>query len=601
MTDRRRFRLVPVFLPVLAILAIAGCGDRSAEDGVILATVGDRVVTADYYQQRLARLQENQLPIDANGQPHDMTTVAGKRAFLEVIIDKELMVAKALQLGYQEDTSVKAALERLDDYHAMVFFWQDAIGDPSRFVSEADLEHYYSRLGEIRHCDYIITDTRAEALAAREAALAGLDWQELADRFHYNPGTPLERLRVGVGWGSFRDDFQRPVFAVDKGGITEPVETEYGWWIIRVNDITSDRKPELESIKGEVLAGVAKRKEQQLRDELIAQVRQDRNYHMDEEVLRLVFAGLPPGEQLIDPQTGQPTAQADLRPLTVSSQDYGKVLMRYELSTGPVEVTVADIKTQFDRQNIFDRPKQEEGLGSLRTKLRSTVERTLMSDEAKRRGYFEDQRVKDASFTRIEEMLVERVHREIVSFDQHVSLEELQAFWDEHGEFYHRPERRSGTMVRAATLENAHLARQAALDASQNWSQIVRMYNNDPNLTRTLGKVHQVPSDAEGPVRDTLFRLTVGEISEPVEMPGGWGVIQLDRIHAEERPVLSDMSEIVAQRIRNQRSDRALRQLLDEWREEFAVKVDEDRLPDLPSWEEARRIAEQTQPSAPGL
>lgn len=601
MTDRRCFRLVSFLVPALVLLVLAGCGDQSAEDGVVLATIGDRVVTADYYQQRLARLQENQIPRDTQGQPHDMATVEGKRAFLEVIIDKELMVAKALQLGYHEDTAVKTALERLDEFHAVDFLWRDEIGDPSRLVTDADLEHYYSRFGEVRHCNYVITDTRAQALEARQAALEGLDWQALADRFHHNPGTDIERLRVSVGWGTFRDDFQRPVFAVDEGGITEPVETEYGWWVIRVNGITFDRKPNLESMKGEVLASVAKRKEMQLRDELIARVRQERNYHMDEEVLRLVFEGLPPGEQLIDPQTGQPTPQADLRPLDVSTRDFDKLLLSYELTTGPIEVTVADIKTQFDRQSIFERPKKEEGLGALRTKLRNTVERVMITDEAKRRGYLDDQRVKDASFIRIEEMLVDRVHREIVSFDQHVSLDEMQAFWEENAEFYYRPERRSGTMVRAATLENANLARQAAIDEPQNWSQIVRMYNNDPNLTRTLGKVMQVPIDAEGPVRDTLFRLSVGEISEPVEMPGGWGVIQLDRIHAEERPVLSDMTEVVAQRIRNQRSDRALRQLLVEWREEFGVEVHEDRLPDLPSLEEAKRIAEQGQMMAPGV
>ena len=38
-----------------------------------------------------------------------MTTLEGKRAFLDVIIDKELMVAKALQLGYDEDTQIDAA------------------------------------------------------------------------------------------------------------------------------------------------------------------------------------------------------------------------------------------------------------------------------------------------------------------------------------------------------------------------------------------------------------------------------------------------------------------------------------------------------------
>jgi hypothetical protein len=422
-----------------------------------------------------------------------------------------------------------------------------------------------------------------------------MPWQELGERFHYNKDQDPERLKVNVAWGTFRDDFQRPVFAVGKGEITDIVETEYGYWVMKVHDITIEQKPDLDDIKGEVLASIAKRKEQLYRDELVAKVRQERNFTLDEDVLLIVYEGLPEGEVMIDPQTGQPTAREDLRPLAIPTADFGKVLLAYDMSSGRVEMTLADIKTQFDRQSVFDRPRKAEGLGSLRTKLRSNAERSLMMDEAIQRGYLTDERVTEASFTRIEEMLVDRVQKEIVSFEEYVSLEELQAFWDEHAEDYYRPERRSGTMVDCADLEKAQAARQALVDGSMNWHQVTRAYNRDPNLSRSLGRVLQIREDDTGPVRDMLFSLEIDELSEPFPIGDGWAVIQLDRIHPKEQPALGEVTEMVGQRIKNRRMDVALRNLLDQWREDFGVTVYEERLPALPSWEEAVQAASLAQ------
>ena len=64
---------------------------------------------------------------------------------------------------YEEQALVEEALGQLLEYNAMVFLWKDEIGDPSKYVSEADLDYYYSRLGERRDCDFLITDTEAQA------------------------------------------------------------------------------------------------------------------------------------------------------------------------------------------------------------------------------------------------------------------------------------------------------------------------------------------------------------------------------------------------------------------------------------------------------
>lgn len=601
MLDRHATRVASILGFIAALVLVAGCGGKRDDAEVILARVGDREITAKYFQQRLARLAQENLPRDESGQPMDMSTLEGKRSFLEVIIDKELMVAKAIQLGYLQDTKIQAALEHATEFQALNFFYNDRVGDPSRFVSDADLDYYYSRLGERRECDYLITEDPTTAAAARQEALLGVAWSELVARYHQSPTRPGQALKVTVPWGSYREDFQKPIFAVEKGGITEPFETEYGWWVVRVNDITWDRKPDLESIKREVLLSITKRKEQDLRSELLQQLRQERNYVLDEDALRAVFKGLPLGELFVDPDTNQPTTADQLRPLDVATADRPKLLQSYDTANGRYVLTVDDFKTEFDKLNVFDRPKQHEGIGMLRTRLHQIAEKAIATEEAERRGYREDPRVKQAAFALIEEVLVNMVQQEIVSYDENVSLEDLQEFWDKHEKDYILPERRSGNMVRCDDLESAQAAWQALTTNTLNWKQVLNQYGNDLELAKRLGKIVQVRADDAGPMPAILFALEIDEISEPFEMEGGWGIVQVTRVHQPEHPVLADIRESVAHTIRSVRQDRALRQLLDLWRDEFGVTVDEDKLADQPSWQEAIAMAGQASATRPRL
>ena len=99
MSFRRPLILSLVTGLLLALGLLAGCGGGPSEDEQILATVGDREVDVAYFKDRLARLEEAELPRRPDGTLHDMTILEGKRAFLNIIIDKELMVLKARELG----------------------------------------------------------------------------------------------------------------------------------------------------------------------------------------------------------------------------------------------------------------------------------------------------------------------------------------------------------------------------------------------------------------------------------------------------------------------------------------------------------------------
>ena len=600
MSLRRISPFAPVLLSVILVALVAGCGGGAVDDDAVLAEIGDRQVTAEYFKTRLVRLQEDQLPRDADGQLVDMATLEGKRSFLDVIIDKELMVAKALQLGYEEDTEIQGALAGMTEYNAMIFFWQDVIGDPSKFVSDEDLDFYYSRLGERRKCVFLITDFEKQALEAREEALAGTPWTELVHKYHSGATKGDTDPYLTVAWGQYRDEFERPVFAAEEGGFTEPIPTEHGWWLLRIDEVTEGRKPDLDEIRGKVLMSIAQRNENLRREDFKRQIRAERNFMLDEDVLAVVFEGLPESEPLLDPQTQKPTPREALQPLKTDSRNYDRILMSYDTSDGRYEMTVADFKATFDNQNVFERAKRAEMLGGLRTKLINAAERSMMVNEARQRGYYEDERVIKESFAKIEEMLVEKVHQEIVDYEEYVSMEELDAFWADHSQEYATPELRSGHMVRCADLETAQAARGVILAGEEAWKNILRDYGNDPEVSKVHGRVAQLPATATGPLRDTLFAMQKDEISEPFETPGGWAVVRLESIDAAAQPDLDEVTETVARRIKSQRKDAALRALLDEWTQEFGVKVYEKRLAAMPSWQDAVQEALKAQMTVPG-
>ncbi len=594
----------PTFFRVLTLAALlaalAGCGKTPVSDDSVVAKIGDRTITAQYYKQMLGKMKPESLPRGENGEPVDTATLDGKQAFLDVLINKELMVAKAIQQGYDKDTQVQMALGHLLDYHAMIYFWEDVIGEPAKTVSEEELQYYYSRLGEKRSCDFLIADFESDAIKARDAARAGTPWAKVSADYHAQSADPNRPTSLVVPWGQFADEFEREIFAVPEGGITEPIPTQYGYWVVKVNQITQEPKPELDAIRVRVLDSIRKRKINLAQEDLKLQVREKHNFVINEDALLVVFNGLPAQEHIIDPATGKPTPREQLLPLVVPSEHLDEVLFSYNLSTGPIVFSVGDYKARFDEMNVFDRAKKVELLGNLRTKIEDEAEKIILLDEARTRGFMEDPRTVTAAHRQLEEMLVERVHEDQVAAEQYVAPEELNAFWQEHAADYAVPEVRNGHIVVCKDRATAEQARDALVkraDEPNIWKQVNKLYGSIPKLEREFGRLHQVRADAKDvPGKDLFFSLPLNELSQATQIPEGWAVIKCEGITPANQPKLEEVSEAVGQRIRATRKDTALSAKLAEWRTEFKVDVNSKILAAMPSLAELTKPAEDLKP-----
>ena len=84
---------------LVMVLALTGCANNSENEadgsqsdlqssGVLLATVGDVEIRSAYYEDRLAMLEEKELPKGDDGKTADLLTIEGKKKFIEVLVNE---------------------------------------------------------------------------------------------------------------------------------------------------------------------------------------------------------------------------------------------------------------------------------------------------------------------------------------------------------------------------------------------------------------------------------------------------------------------------------------------------------------------------------
>ncbi len=568
------------------LLSAGGCGGKGGDENLVLATVGDTPITKGYYEARLAKLDASELPHDENGYPLDTSTEEGKLAFLDVIINKELMAAKARQMGYDKEDQVAGAQKAMMEYQAGTALHKDLIEGPANSVSEEELQEYYKNLGEVRKCSFLITNFYDDAMKARQEVIDGRLWDDVADEYHDGAKSPSGTYQISLQWGRYDDSFENAIFSLKEGEISMPVETVYGWWLLRLDGTEQVEKPPLEEIKDRVLTSIRMRKINLSRKKFMEESRAKHDVKVDEDALWIVYQGLPEGEVMLDPVTKEPTPRDQLKPLNIATTDMDKFMYQARLD-GKLQVsTIGDYKLAFDAMNVFQRPKRTDMLGGLRSKIYEAIDRQLIVQEAKERGYMDKPAVRDEVNGKVEEMMVTKLFNDVVSFDKQVTPAQVSAYYDEHSADFVVPEARKGHVLYCADEAAGQAAAAAARDGA-GWDDLLGQYDsNRANLDRK-GETDLYRANASDPVKDALFSLSnEGDVSDPFAVNEQWVVARLDEIQPAHQQSLQDATEQIGQIIRARRQDESLKKLLAEWRGEFDVVIHKDRLAKLRSWED---------------
>lgn len=578
------------------VLGAAGCGGKSEkpaagadkEDGRVVVSVGDRKVTAGYYVSRLQKMAQNDLPRGEQGQAVDTGTAAGRRAFLDVIINKELMVLKARELGYDEQEDVKKLIEAVTYYQSIQVMKTDLIQKPGEVVPDEEIAAYHERRTQVRHFAFIICNFEADAAKARQAILDGGLWETVAEEYNDGSRGPSDDYRMQLQYGTADDMFERPLFELGVGEVSRPIESVYGYWIVRLDSVATVRERPLDDEYRERIRATIAQKRAKLREAtFLKESRERHEFKYDDAALWIVFNGLPEEEPYLDPATQKPVAKELLRPLDVPASELGRFFfsVRFDKDEEPQVWTIGDYKAKYDEMSVFQRPKRNTLLGGVKNKLfGDMVDQGLWAAEARERGFDQDPRVIAEANERSEQHMLSLFHDEVVKYDEHVSMEAIRALYDENPRVYRVAEERRGRILMCESREAAEAAR-ADLAGGQPWSAVFAARNKSAGGTPE-GQI-TINEFAESVDRDQLFALAKpGDLSAPFSSHDRWCVVMLDNVTpGRQRPVDEVINEVGA-RVKRKRQDEALQALLAQWRNEYPVKINERVLDSLPSWEE---------------
>jgi len=188
-----------------------------------------------------------------------------KRMLLQFVIENQLMAAAA-----EKDTLDKAAdFEARLAYHRRRAlrdaYYEKAVRGG---VSEDEAKKLYDeKIGSVKpepeiHARHILVDTEDEAKAIAERLNKGEDFATLAKEKSKDKNADGGDLGF-FGKGQMLKPFEDAAFALEVGKISEPVKTQFGWHIIKVEEKRDRPAPKFEDVKDPIMAQLMQQKAQE--------------------------------------------------------------------------------------------------------------------------------------------------------------------------------------------------------------------------------------------------------------------------------------------------------------------------------------------------
>ncbi|WP_370231753.1 peptidylprolyl isomerase [Cognatishimia sp.] len=99
---------------------------------------------------------------------------------------------------------------------------------------------------------HILVETQEEAQAIATEIRAGADFAETAIAKSTGPSGPRGGALGWFGPGQMVPQFEAAVAALNVGEVSDPVETQFGWHVIILNDKRTQEAPTLEQVRQEI-------------------------------------------------------------------------------------------------------------------------------------------------------------------------------------------------------------------------------------------------------------------------------------------------------------------------------------------------------------
>ena len=190
----------------------------------------------------------------------------------EEIISREIFVQEAQKQGLEASPDFKVQMEMAREailIRDLFTTWQ-AKNTPSDTELKAEYDKFVAaNSGKEFKARHILVEKEADAKAIIASIKKGAKFEDIAKKQSKDPGSGAKG--GDLDWAnpsSYVSEFTEALVKLEKGKMTEtPVKSQFGWHIIRLDDVRQAELPKLEEVKPQVA--------QQLQQQKLAKFQED--------------------------------------------------------------------------------------------------------------------------------------------------------------------------------------------------------------------------------------------------------------------------------------------------------------------------------------
>jgi len=271
-----------ILLPIAFVVLAGGCIERRDlsppdEEPVVALIDGEALLKKEF---------ELLLPEDYQ----NTLTAEEKKAYLEKWITTELLYREALRQGLGPTPEIRVKLEQYKKDLVADRLVQDVLRKRA-LVSEAEVKAYYEEhekeyTQEFR-VSHILLNTLEDAEKVKKLTeKAGFYW--LAKKYSVDKHTRRGGDLGFLSKGNMIPEFEKVVFNMKVGEISDIIETDFGYHIIKLTDVRPARhKLKFEDVKDQITNMLLMKKRAAVYDSLITSLREGTDIEVIDKELKL--------------------------------------------------------------------------------------------------------------------------------------------------------------------------------------------------------------------------------------------------------------------------------------------------------------------------
>ena len=255
---------------ILAAPALAANDTVVATVNGMEITEGDLSLAIANLDQQFARLPEEQR----------------RGAALSALIEIRLLAAKAREKGYDKNAEFQNRMAFLANRALHSEYVEKEVAEA--VTDEMVRARYDKELADTPpsnevHARHILVKTKEEAEAIIKELDGGADFAELAKAKSTGPSGPNGGDLGYFQQGQMVPEFEKAAFGLDVGAYTkEPVQTQFGWHVIQVEDKRAVQPPAFDAVKDQVRSAMLR----ETYFEMVSKMREDAEVNVVDETLK---------------------------------------------------------------------------------------------------------------------------------------------------------------------------------------------------------------------------------------------------------------------------------------------------------------------------